>query len=642
MGSFSANPLVLSASKLHVQIAGQVLIDNQDLLIHEGERVGLVGRNGCGKSTLMKILAGQEHFFAGEVSCKKNIRAAYMPQEVDLTPGKTVRDCILDGAADILTVLHDYEHSAPGKHLHELEAIINARDGWNLESRLTMLIDALAAPAPDRVVDTLSGGEKRRVGLCRVLLDMPDLLLLDEPTNHLDAETIEWMEDYFQRSSCTCLFVTHDRYFLDKVSTRILELSGGGLYSHDGNYQDFLRKKAEREADAEANDQRRLAFIRREIDWIRRGPQARSTKSWSRIQRFNNAANQEGIAAERDIALLIPPAPPMGNIVVSLKDVSLTLGERQLFAHLNLDFEPGMRLGIVGRNGLGKTSLLRLILGELQPSTGTVRSGERTQFNYIAQHRITLHDDKTVFEEIGEGNEFVLFNGRKINIWTYLHNFLFQDEEINTQVGKLSGGERNRLVLAQIIKKGGNFLLMDEPTNDLDLPTLRVLEEAINDFAGCVAVVSHDRYFLNRVCTHVLAFQDDGELFFQPGNFSYYAEKRAEKLQAILAAQAAQAAENKPASTATVAASDNAGDNAAARPRKLKWAEQRELDAMEAAIAAAEAAVAETEALFADPNFHARHGRQSVDITAKLDAQRAEVERLYARWAELEELSQGQ
>lgn len=639
MGSFSANPLVLSAGKLHVQIAGKVLIDNQDLLIHEGERVGLVGRNGCGKSTLMKILAGQEHFFAGEVSRKKNIRTAYMPQEVDLPPGKTVRDCILEGAADLLAILHDYEHCASGKQLHELEAVINARDGWNLESRLNMLIDSLAAPAPDRVVDTLSGGEKRRVALCRVLLDMPDLLLLDEPTNHLDTETIAWMEDYFQRSSCTCLFVTHDRYFLDRVSTRILELAGAALYSHDGNYQDFLRKKAEREADAEANEQRRLAFIRREIDWIRRGPQARGTKSWSRIQRFNNAVNQDGLAVERDIALLIPPAPPMGNIVVSLKDVSLTLGGRRLFSQLNLDFEPGMRLGIVGRNGLGKTSLLRLILGELQPSSGSIRVGERTQFNTIAQHRITLHDDKTVFEEIGEGNDYVLFDGRKLNLWSYLHNFLFQDDEINTQVGKLSGGERNRLVLAQSLKKGGNFLLMDEPTNDLDLPTLRVLEEAINEFTGCVAVVSHDRYFLNRVCTHILAFQDDGELFFQPGDFSYYAEKRAERL---LALQAALAAENNQAvGPAPSSKADDSG-NAAARPRKLKWAEQRELEGMEASIAAAEAAVAETEALFLDPNFHALYGRQSADITATLEAQRAEVERLYARWVELAELSQGQ
>lgn len=631
MSIFSANPLLLSASKLHVHIAERVLIDQQNLLIHEGERIGLVGRNGCGKSTLLRILAGQEHFYTGEINRKKSVRTAYLPQEVDLPAGSSVRDCILEGAADLLALLHDYEHGAAGKQLHELEALINARDCWNVENRLAMLIDALDAPSPERCVDTLSGGEKRRVGLCRVLLDMPDLLLLDEPTNHLDAETIEWMEGYFQRSRCSCLFVTHDRYFLDGLSTRILELANGVLYSHDGNYQDFLRKKAEREADAAASDQRRLAFIRREMDWITRAPQARGTKSRSRVQRFYNAVNQEGVPAERDVELLIPPAPPLGNIVVTLKEVALTLGHRQLFSHLNLDFEPGMRLGIIGRNGVGKTSLLRLILGELSPTAGSTRIGERTQFNYIAQHRITLNDDKTVFEEIGQGNDFVLFDGRRINIWTYLHNFLFQDEEINSQVGKLSGGERNRLVLAQMIKNGGNFLLLDEPTNDLDLPTLRVLEEALNDFTGCLAIVSHDRFFLNRVCTHILAFENDGQLVFQAGDFSYYAEKRA--------ARRADAAASAEQNTLTAAP---ASEQAATRPRKLKWAEQRELESIESTIADAEAAVAATEAMFLVPDFHARYGRQSAEITATLEAQRAEVERLYARWAELDELSQGQ
>lgn len=635
MGIYDSNPVVLSATELDIRLAGSVLLDKQELVIREGERVGLVGRNGSGKSTLLRVLAGQEHFFTGEVNTRKSLRIAFLPQELDLPAGQTVRDSVLGGAAEVLNLIHEYETTAPGRHLHDLEMAITARDGWNVESRLAMLLSALGTPAADRMVDTLSGGERRRVGLARTLIDLPDLLLLDEPTNHLDAETIEWLEDFLTRSGRSCLFVTHDRFFLDRVATRVLELSYGHLYSYDGNYSEFLRRKAERLTEVESQEEKRLAFIRREIDWIRRGPQARTTKSRSRIQRFETAVNQDALQRERDIDLLLPPPPKMGNIVVSLQQVTLCLGEQTLFANLDLEFTPGMRLGIVGRNGMGKTSLLRLILGQLAPTAGTVRIGERIVFNYADQHRVSLHDDLTVYEEIGEGNDFVLFDGRKINIWTYLKNYLFQDDEINTKVGQLSGGERNRLVLAMLLKTGGNFLLLDEPTNDLDLATLRVLEEALCDFDGCVAVVSHDRYFLNRVCTHILVFEPEGTLFFQPGNYSYYMQKRAER-------QAAQKSDSRLADKGTSGPADADSGRAGERPdgaRRLKWAEKRELEGMELAIAAAEAKVSELEEIFGRPDFHATHGRQSDELLATLAAAKAELARLYDRWAELEELA---
>ncbi len=638
MGIYDSNPVVLAATELDVRLAGKVLLDKQELVLREGERVGLVGRNGSGKSSLLRVLAGQEHFYTGQITMRKSLRVAFLPQELDLPAGETVRDSVLGGAAEILGLIHEYETTAPGRHLHDLEMAITARDGWNVESRLGMLLSALGTPPADRAVATLSGGERRRVGLARTLIDLPDLLLLDEPTNHLDTETIEWLEDFLTRSGRSCLFVTHDRYFLDRVATRVLELSYGHLYSYDGNYSDYLRRKAERLSEVETQEEKRLAFIRREIDWIRRGPQARATKSRSRIQRFEDAVNQDALQRERDIELLLPPAPKMGNIVVTLQQAALAVGGRTLFSGLDLEFTPGMRLGIVGRNGMGKTSLLRLLLGQLSPSSGTVRIGERVMFNYADQHRVALHDDLTVYEEVGEGNDFVLFDGRKITIWTYLKNYLFQDDEINTKVGQLSGGERNRLVLAMLLKNGGNFLLLDEPTNDLDLATLRVLEEALCDFDGCVAVVSHDRYFLNRVCTHILVFEPEGRLFFQPGDYSYYVQKRAERQ---LAARAEAPPAGKTPAGGGLVATGRGVDRPADGPRRLKWAEKRELDGMEDAIAAAEAEVAELEEIFGRPDFHATHGRQSDALVARLDAARAEVARLYDRWAELEEIANG-
>ncbi len=621
------HPVVLSATGLSANIGARILLNNQELLLREGERVGLVGRNGAGKSSLLRILAGEDHFYSGEISRRKLLRCAYLPQAISLEEGQSVRENILSGARETLECLARYEHHDPGTSHRDLETWereITARQGWTLETRLRELATSLSVPDLTRPAGELSGGEKRRVALCRALVDCPDLLLLDEPTNHLDTETIQWLEDYLSRRKGTCLFVTHDRYFLDQVCTRILELQAGTLYSYPGNYTEYLRKKALREEEVRQNEERRLAFIRREIDWIRRGPKARGTKSWSRIQRFQEAVEAGPPPEEREAEMLMPPPAPFGDLIVSLKDVSLSRGGHTLFQHLSLDFTRGMRLGILGRNGLGKTSLLKLLLGELTPTAGSLRVGPKVEFNYVDQHRTSLNDAKTVVEDIGEGNDFVMFGTRKVAVWTYLRRFLFQDEEITTRVGELSGGERNRLLLAKVLKQGGNFLLLDEPTNDLDLSTLRVLEESLMSFAGCVAVISHDRYFLNRVCTDILAFEGDSQVVFQHGDYQYYLEKRRERL--------AQASASSPALAAASSSSAPAP-----RPQKVRltWKEQRELEGMEEAILEAEERVAQSEAIFADPDFHAKYGARTQELTQEMEAAKAEVERLYARWEEL-------
>lgn len=618
---------MLTARSLHIHIADKILLDHEDFLLREGERVGLVGRNGIGKTTLLRVLAGEEHFFTGDLSFRPNLRVAYLAQEARFRPGQTVEQAVLEGAHYWLDVRRRYEslpHDAA--EAHRLEAELQAADAWDLRPRLERLLTDLKAPPPDRCVDNLSGGEKRRVALCRTLIGDPGLLLLDEPTNHLDTATIEWIEETLRRRRCTVLFITHDRAFLDNVCTRIVEMAFGHLYSHHGNYRDYVRGKAKREAEAEVQEQRRLSFIRREADWIGRGPKARGTKSRARIQRYQDAVEQPALRREQNVDLIIPAPPRLGNLVLSLENVGIAFGETPLFQDFSHDFEPGERLGIVGANGLGKTSLLRVILGQLTPWRGRVRVGECTRFNYADQHRELLDGEKMVFEEVGEGKEYVELGAQRITLWAYLKRFLFTDEEIHTRVDQLSGGERNRVVLAKILRRGGNFLVLDEPTNDLDLSTLRVLEEALVSFGGCVVVVSHDRFFLNRVCTGILGFEGNGKLHYEPGDYDYYAAKRAARKKEECPV------ESRPASRSTRPARP--------RPRKLTYREQQELDGMEENILAAEQEVAELEALFSQPNFFAEHGPRAAELKAELEEKMRRVESLYARWEELESLKQ--
>ncbi len=470
----------------------------------------------------------------------------------------------------------------------------------------------------------LSGGEKRRVALCRALLARPDFLILDEPTNHLDTGSIEWLEDFLARYQGTCLFVTHDRYFLDRIATRVVELSRGKFYSYAGNYTDYLLARAERAAVEEMQEHKRQKFLKRELAWVRKAPRARRTKSVDRVERYFEQAAQEAPEAELDVDLIIPPAPKLANRIIELRDVSMELGGRKLIHNLSLNLQPNERLGIVGRNGLGKSTLLKIMLGQVEPTSGVVEIGARTEINYVDQNRLLLDDAKTVWEEVGEGTEFVRLGEESITLRSYLRRFLFTEERINTKIDQLSGGERSRVLLAKILKRGGNVLILDEPTNDLDLGTLRLLEEALVGFKGNVIVVSHDRYFLNRVCTAILAFEGDGQVRYAVGNYDYYLEKRATLGTGGDASAKSSTSTGVKATAATVPA-----------PRKLKWKEQRELEGMEAAILSAEGEVVRLETPFSAPDFFQKHAADWPQLEAELEAARQEVARLYARWEAL-------
>ena len=470
------------------------------------------------------------------------------------------------------------------------------------------------------------------MALCRALIEQPDFLILDEPTNHLDTESISWLEDFLRKYPGACLFVTHDRFFLDRVASRIVELARGTFTGYEGTYTDYLAARAERAASEDMQEHKRQRFLQRELEWVRRGPKARRTKSRDRIDRYYQIAAQDGPEKEMDVELLIPPAPKLANRVVDLLDVTAEIAGRTLFSGLTLKLAAGERIGIVGRNGLGKTTLLRLILGEIQPSAGTVEIGARTEINYVDQSKLLLDDNKTIWQEVGGGSEWVKLGEESISLRAWLRRFLFTEDRLNTKISLLSGGERGRVMLAKILRRGGNVLILDEPTNDLDLATLRVLEEALATFGGCVLAVSHDRYFLNRICTGILAFEGEGRVRQYPGSYDYYLEMAARgEAQAGAVSSASAAGPGAASPTAT----------ASTKTRKLKWKEERELEIMEGTILAAETEVSRLETLFAAPDFYEKHGDDWQKLQGNLDAARKRVAHLYARWAELEGIKTG-
>ena len=620
------NDAVLSASELQLSFGNQAVLDSATLAIYAGEKVGLVGRNGSGKSSFLRIASGEEAPDAGTVSRKQGLVIGYLPQEFQLNDEASVDANIRNGAAELIAMIERYEtgHDLSHAETDRLLAGIEHADGWNLESRIETLMRELAAPAGDRIVGELSGGEKRRVGLCRALLAQPDLLILDEPTNHLDAGAIAWLEGYLADSNSACLFVTHDRYFLDRIATRIVELADGRFFSHDGNYSDFLIAKDERQARDEAVEHKRQRFLSREIEWVRAGVKARGTKQRSRIDNFYAVKAQKAPDKDLDMELVIPPPPKLANVVVDLKEVGFYYDRDPLFLGIDLEFKAGECVGIVGPNGAGKTTLLRIILGTLEPTTGTRKMGKRTEFNYVDQTRLELNEDNSVLEEVSQGLDSVKFGEESISVRSYLSRFLFTNERINDRVGSLSGGEKNRVLLAKILRRGGNFLVLDEPTNDLDLQTLRVLEEALINFGGTALVVSHDRWFLDRVCDRVVVFDGNGDVSVNEGNYSYYLEKRR-----TLAAMTA-AAKPKPAKKSRA---ENAPDT---KPQKLKWKEERELEAMEETIARAEADIAAVEAKLNDPTFFIENSEAAPGMIKDLEVKKAAVAALYTRWEQLE------
>lgn len=630
----SSEITLISAVDLELRFDRQVLLNRASLAVMDGDRIGLVGRNGSGKSSFLRILAGLQTPDGGKVNARRDLILSYLPQEFQLDPALNVRENVRAGARQILDLIHQFETLAATSPRHaELESRIQALDGWGLDHRIETAMDHLHCPDGDRPIGKLSGGELRRVALCRAIIAQPDLLILDEPTNHLDTESVDWLGEMLEHYPGAFVLVTHDRHFLDRCVNRIVELADGTFWSHAGSYTDYLEAKAARQATSELVEHKRQVSLKKELEWYRTGPRAQRTKSKIRMAAVEAAVEVRAAEFERDVDLVIPPPPPLGNRVVELAGVGMELGGKRLFSNLSLTFAAGQRVGITGRNGIGKTTLLQVILGRLAPTEGEVRVGQLTRFNYVDQGRLQLNPERTLLEEVGDGTEFVFFGEARLSLRAYLKRFLFSDDRIVTKVRHLSGGERSRLLLARILKNGGNFLILDEPTNDLDLPTLRVLEEALMNYPGVVVVVSHDRTFLNRVCTDILAFEGEGRVVQSAGNYDYYLEKRRREQEAAsAAAAAAQRRASGPESTPGAPTP---------KRRKLSFKEQQELSGIEERIHAAEADVARLEAQVSDPEFHRRSGPRVPETLAELEAARKSATTLFERWEELERIRAG-
>ncbi|MBU2445416.1 MAG: ABC-F family ATP-binding cassette domain-containing protein [Bacteroidetes bacterium] len=626
----NVTPVILSALELEVHYGEQIVLNKASLSVHELDRIGLVGKNGAGKSTFLKIISGLMHPDSGEVARKKDLVIGFLTQEFTLDETKNVYENIVSAAKNELDLISEYEQTpfdSPNKH--HLEETILRMDSWNLEKRINILVRSLNAPDTSRDISSLSGGEKRRVALCRALISKPDLLILDEPTNHLDTKSIEWLEDFLAGYKGTSIFVTHDRYFLDRIANRIVELSSGSFYSHQGNYTEYLIRKTEVQAVKEVEEHKRQAFLKRELEWVRRGPRARRTKAKSRLNNFYEVSTQKNFEADVDVDLIIPPAARLGKKIVELTNIGIKLGDKILFDNFSFNFEAGKKIGVVGDNGVGKTTLLKIILREMAPTSGKIEVGETTEFNYVDQARLLLNDDETVIKVIGEGSEVIKFGKYQLSVWTYLRRFLFTDDRINTLVGKLSGGEKSRLTLAKILSNGGNFLLLDEPTNDLDLPTLRILEEALIAFEGCVIVVSHDRYFLNRVCNGILAFENDREIYYSEGNYDYYIEKR--KRRSLEGETSKPKGKKDAASETWVKPKTNPR-------RRISYKDAQELEQIEKKIIAVESEVERIENIFASPDYYEKYATKTNELKRQLEEAKEKAANLYERWEELERI----
>ena len=620
---------IINATDVTVRYNERAVLDAATLAIDEGQRLGLVGRNGCGKTTFLKILAGLQSPDGGTVTRRRDLVVSYLAQDFTLNPALDVRANVRAGAEHVLGLIAEFESlPADSKRHEELEQRIQTLEGWTVDQRVESALSHLNCPPGERDIATLSGGEKRRVALARAIVSRPDFLMLDEPTNHLDPESIEWVADFLEHFDGTFLVVTHDRYFLDRVVNRIVELCDGTFWWHDGNYTDYLLDKAERQAADVVVEHKRQMFLKKELAWVRQGPRAQRSKQKDRFERYYDEAAKAGPTIEEDMELCIPPPPQLGNRTVEVGQLGMEIAGKRLFSGFSFNFENGKRVGICGRNGLGKTTLLKIIIGQLAPTDGTVKAGQLTKFNYVDQGRLQLNEERTVLDECSDGSEFVIWGESRISVRSYLKRFLFADDRITTQVRKLSGGERSRLLLARILKCGGNFLILDEPTNDLDLPTLRVLEEALIAFPGVVCVVSHDRYFLNRVCTDILAFEGDGKIHHSVGDYDYYLEKKQK------AAKAQETAVRGLAAKYTVP--EVPPIKSKGKPRKLSFKEMHELAGMEAHIQAVEAEICRLENLFATPDFHRTHATQTSQLLAELEAEKETLTKLFARWEELE------
>jgi ATP-binding cassette ChvD family protein len=534
---------MVGMSKVHGQ---KTVLKNIYLSYYYGAKIGVLGANGSGKSTLLRIMAGVDQDFTGEAHLSEGYSVGYLPQEPELTAGKTVRQIVEEGVAEVAGLLREFEeiNLKFGEDMSaedmdkliarqaEVQDLLDRMDAWTLDDRLNFAMDALNCPPAEQLVDHLSGGERRRVALCRLLLQKPDILLLDEPTNHLDAESVRWLEKHLQEYKGTIIAVTHDRYFLDNVAGWILELDRGEGIPWKGNYSSWLEQKDKRLENEAKTEDRRRKTLQQELEWVKMAPRARQAKNKARITAYEKLLGQEQSSYERELQLYIPPGPRLGDIVIEAEHVTKTFGDKVLYTDLNFKLPPGGIVGIIGANGTGKTTLFRMIAGLDTPDEGSFRVGATAKVGYMEQSRLALDPEKTIYDTISEGRDVISLGKQEVNARAYVGKFNFSGQDQQKKVGYLSGGERNRLQLAMLCKSGANVLLMDEPTNDLDITTLRALEEALINFAGCAVVISHDRWFLDRIATHILAFEGDSQVYWYEGNFTEYEEDRHRRLGA--------------------------------------------------------------------------------------------------------------
>ena len=526
---------------------GKQIIKNIHLSFFYGAKIGIIGLNGSGKSTVMKIIAGLDQAYQGDVVFSPGYSVGYLPQEPELDLNKSVKEIVMEGVQETVDILKEYEEinnsfmdeeilNNPDKmekliaRQGEVQDKIDAMDAWELDNKLERAMDALRCPPDDQKIETLSGGEKRRVALCRLLLKNPDVLLLDEPTNHLDAESIDWLEQHLQQYKGTVIAVTHDRYFLDNVAGWILELDRGEGIPWKGNYTSWLEQKGKRLKEEEKQESKRQKVLARELEWVRMNPKARQAKNKARIQNYEKMLAEDSKQKEAMLEIPIPNGPRLGTNVIDANAVAKSFGEKLLYDDLNFKLPPAGIVGIIGPNGAGKTTIFKMIMNELDPDGGSFAVGETVKIGYVDQTHKDIHPDKSVYDVVSNGLEYVEVGKQKINSRAYLSKFNFAGSDQNKKVGVLSGGERNRLHLAMTLKTEANVLLLDEPTNDIDVNTLRALEEGIQNFAGCAVVISHDRWFLDRICTHILAFEGDSQVYWFEGTYSDYEENRKKRL----------------------------------------------------------------------------------------------------------------
>jgi len=524
--------------------AQKPVLSHINLQFYHGAKIGIVGPNGAGKSTLMKIMAGIDKEYQGEAWPGENITVGYLPQEPQLDPSKNVLENVKDGAREVADMVDrfnaisaemgdpkdDTDFDALMEEMGELQGKIDAVDGWSLDNQLEVAMEALRCPPSDWPVENLSGGEKRRIALTRLLIQKPSILLLDEPTNHLDAESVQWLENHLKEYPGAVLMITHDRYFLDNVVSWILELDRGKYFPYEGNYSTYLEKKSKRMEQEEREESGRQKAIKDELEWIRQGPKGRQTKSKARIAKFDQlvAAQEKHVPGKAEILIQVPER--LGGKVIEVNNISKAYGDKLLFDDLSFILPPGGIVGVIGPNGAGKSTLFKIITGQEQPDSGTVDIGPTVHLGYVDQSRDHLDNSKNVWEEISDGLDYMKVNGHDQSTRAYVGAFNFKGQDQQKNVGKLSGGERNRVNIAKMLKRGGNVLLLDEPTNDLDVETLGALEEAIENFAGCAVVISHDRFFLDRLATHILAFEGESRVEWFEGNFAAYEEDKVSRL----------------------------------------------------------------------------------------------------------------